>query len=319
MVHHLRPPHHDELAAVSALVLDAEIADEVPERTTLEGLLEDLSVPYFDLRYDARVVEGSDGSLIGWIWVWNPQAGPNEDRCYLFGAVHPARRRQGVGRCLLKWGIDRARERHRDRSSSVEHTIRTRCFDFQESARRLYEHAGMQEVRWFEDLMRPLVEPAHLPEPTGVRIDPWPESRDAELLEVRNAGFADHWGSTPVDAGTWHSMVRGVNSRPDLSFIATDIETEAAVGICLNEAYPQECVAAGRQEAWIGTLATLGSHRRRGIASSLIARSLDCFTDAGFTHALIGVDAESLTGAARLYRSLGFEVTMRSITWQLPS
>ena len=38
------------------------------------------------------------------------------------------------------------------------------------------------------------------------------------------------------------------------------------------------------------------------------------FVAAGLSHASIGVDGDSPTGAARLYRSLGFEPRQRSIT-----
>ena len=49
----------------------------------------------------------------------------------------------------------------------------------------------------------------------------------------------------------------------------------------------------------------------------MIAHSLHAFAAADLTHASIGVDSENPTGAARLYRSLGFERAQRSITHQL--
>jgi ribosomal protein S18 acetylase RimI-like enzyme len=48
----------------------------------------------------------------------------------------------------------------------------------------------------------------------------------------------------------------------------------------------------------------------------LIAHALHAFAEAGLTHASIEVDSENPTGAARLYRSLGFEPRQRTITFE---
>jgi len=49
----------------------------------------------------------------------------------------------------------------------------------------------------------------------------------------------------------------------------------------------------------------------------MIAWSLRAFADAGFSHAVLEVDADNPTGAARLYRNLGFEPHLRSITYEI--
>jgi ribosomal protein S18 acetylase RimI-like enzyme len=89
------------------------------------------------------------------------------------------------------------------------------------------------------------------------------------------------------------------------------------VGACLNHRYEADDAVHGRREGWIMSLSTLPQWRGRGIASALIERSLHTFAGAGLTHAAIGVDGDSPTGAARLYRSLGFEPLRRSITSQI--
>ena len=57
--------------------------------------------------------------------------------------------------------------------------------------------------------------------------------------------------------------------------------------------------------------------RGRGVASTLIAASLHAFAAEGLTHASIGVDSENQSGAARLYRALGFEPVRRTVTHQV--
>jgi mycothiol synthase len=83
------------------------------------------------------------------------------------------------------------------------------------------------------------------------------------------------------------------------------------------EAYPEDDERTGRREAWIENLGTVGPWRGRGLASGLLAWSMRAFAAAGFSHAMIAVDSDNPTGAARLYRSLGFECERRSVTHQL--
>lgn len=47
--------------------------------------------------------------------------------------------------------------------------------------------------------------------------------------------------------------------------------------------------------------------RRRGLARALLTRSLKMFQDMGMTEAALGVDTQNLSGALRLYESVGFQ------------
>ena len=85
----------------------------------------------------------------------------------------------------------------------------------------------------------------------------------------------------------------------------------------MNARYEADDEVTGRREGWIMTLGTLAEWRGRGVASALIIASLTAFADVGFTHGALGVDGDSPTGAGRLYRSLGFQVTGRSVLFQL--
>ena len=58
--------------------------------------------------------------------------------------------------------------------------------------------------------------------------------------------------------------------------------------------------------------------RRAGLAAALLLLSAaPAFAAEGLTHASIGVDSENPSGAARLYRALGFEPVRRNVTHQL--
>jgi mycothiol synthase len=249
--------------------------------------------------------------------VWNPPAEHRLDRAELHGGVAPEHRGSGVGRALLGWSVARARERLTGRVHALPRFIRVNAHDWLEDRQRLYRRAGFEPVRWGEELLRPLDETPAVSVPDGVSLLPWPDDRDDELRTVRNAAFADHWGATVVEADLWHDFVHGHGSRPDLSVIAVDDATGDVIGLCVNQAYPEDEAVTGRRDAWIANVATVQAARRGGIASAMIAWSLRAFAEAGFSHAMLEVDTDNPTGAARLYRDLGFEPHLRSITYEM--
>lgn len=317
----LRPLRADDLAEVCALTNRTEVHDGVARVVTVEELAEELDDDHVVLATDTRAVE-VDGRLAGYVYTYHLPSDVGEERCYLFGHVDPLQRGAGLGRELLTWGIERAREQLHSSGSAHPKWIRVSADVGVESAHRLYARLGFTPVRWFEDLLRPL---DHLPErgePDGVRIIAWPDDRDEEILRVKNAAFEDHWGSTPASPANWQQMTRGFGARLDLSFVALDAATGDVVAYCLCKRFPADDELLGRRDAWIDNLGTLRESggqawRGRGIASALIAHALHAFAAADLTHASIGVDSDSPTGAAALYRALGFEPVARSTTHQI--
>jgi mycothiol synthase len=312
----LQPARPDDIARLVALHRRSEAHDGVPRVIEEEEMRVDLDDVRVVLDTDVRLAF-VDGQLAGYVFAMHIPSDADFERCFVFGEVDPSWRGRGVGHALLTWGTERARQRLCSSGSAVRKYIRVDAYDYIESAHRLYPRLGFAPVRWFEELRRPLTD---LPAPTeidGVELRPWPADRDDECLQVKNSAFADHWGSTATPPDLWHHMVRGFGARPDLSFVAIERATDRIVATCLNHRYPADDEVTGRRDGWIESLGTLSEWRGRGLASALLIASLHSFAAADLTHASLGVDAESPTGAARLYRSLGFELQQRSITYQI--
>ena len=60
---------------------------------------------------------------------------------------------------------------------------------------------------------------------------------------------------------------------------------------------------------WIGILGVRRPWRRRGLGRALLLHAFHEFRARGFTEAGLGLDAASLTGATRLYESVGMHVS----------
>lgn len=311
----LRAMTPDDLPAVCALHNRSETHDGVPRVLTLEELAEELDDETVVFATDTRAAF-LDGELAGYAYTLHLPGEVKEHRCYVFGEVDPDARRRGVGTALMRWAIDRGSEQLRADEPDLPRYLRTDSYDYIVGAARLFEHMGLRPVRWFEELLRPLTDLPAIGNVEGVRVLPWDDDRFEEIRVVKNTAFLDHWGSTPISAEHWAQHTRGVGARQDLSFIALD-DDDRVVAYCFNARYPDDDEVLGRRDAWIDNLGTLPEWRGRGIASLLIAHSLAAFAADGLTHASIGVDSDSPTGAARLYRSLGFEPEQRSVTYQV--
>jgi ribosomal protein S18 acetylase RimI-like enzyme len=312
----LQPAHADDIARMCELLRRAEVHDGVPRLTETDDLREVMGANNVALPTDARLA-CVDGQLAGYVYTYYLPSDRRLERCYIFGTVDPAWRERGVGRTMLRWGIERATAQLRSSANDLPKYIRVDGYDSVESAHRLFARMGFTRVRWFDELLRPLDTVPDRQHVEGIEIVPWPAGRDEEARQMKNLAFDDHWGSTPTSAENWQSNVHGYGGRPDLSFVAIGQSTGRIVAVCVNHRYESYDEVIGRREGWIETLGTLPEWRGRGLASALIVQSLHAFVDAGLTHASIAVDSANPTGAARLYRALGFEPHHRSITHEI--
>lgn len=303
-----------DIDAIAELVRRWEAHWEVPMVTPRFEIEEVFGDPHLVAELDTRGAWVANRlRAVG--LVQHTPSGERLERAFLVGKVDPEMRGRGIGRRLLAWQIERAAERLRTCDPGLPWCIRTHEWEWIGEAHRLFARFGLRPVRWFEELMRPL---ERLPEPApppDISIVPWDAAPSEEIRNVSNAAFADHWGSTPRDASAWEHMVGGQGMRTDLSYLAVD--GDEVVGVCLNSHYPEDEAVTGRLDGWISHLGVIGSWRKRGVGEALIVRSLLAFRDAGFTHALLGVDADNPTGAAGLYRKLGFVPLHRSVTSEL--
>jgi mycothiol synthase len=312
----LRAATPDDRTAILAVVTAANEFDGLPIRVTLAEIEEELDDDEVSLADDVRVAVDPGGAVVGYAHTLHLPSDVGQERCYVFGDVHPAWRGRGVGTALLDWGKHRAEAQLRASGTSLPKYVRVDAYDYCEADHRLFRRLGFEPVRYFEELLRPLDDLPPLPEVPGLRIMPWPELRHAEVRALRNEAFADHWGSTPMSEHRWGQLLTAHGACVACSFVAVD-DDDRIVGFCWNARYPDDDALTGRRDGWIDILGVARDWRGRGVASALIVTSLHAFARAALTHASIGVDSESPTGAARLYRALGFELRQRSITHQI--
>lgn len=312
MATQLRSLDPDDAGEMHRILRASEVHDRIPQVTSLAEIEEIFSEPHFDPAGHGRLVL-RDGEPAGWGRLWHVPSGEGEERIYLEGTIHPGHRRRRAGDALFAWQVEAGTEALRATGADPGY-LRCHCYEWEDGAAALYRSHGFEPVRWNDELLRPLDDLPRPAPPEGVVVSPWDREREEEIRLVKNAAFADHWGSTPTDAATWAAWMDGHGIRHDLSFVA--LAGDQVIGMSLNEHFPADEGLTGRRDGWIGSLAVVREWRGQGVATALIAHSLEAFARAGLTHAALGVDSENPTGAAGLYRRLGFEEIARWVTYQ---
>lgn len=127
---------------------------------------------------------------------------------------------------------------------------------------------------------------------------------------MSNKSWADHWGSKPMDQASWRAQfAESASFRPSHSRVA--LVDGDIVGFVLVSEFDADTEQRGYRTGYIGRVGTVRRARGRYVASTLLASTLAGLATAGYRHAELDVDAESPTGAGRLYERLGFVTTGR--------
>ena len=152
-------------------------------------------------------------------------------------------------------------------------------------------------------------EPA-VPRPDGVEIRSYRAGEERAI----HAAMEEAWS-----VGGWHHQPRTFEAYakqtfdrpghdPSLCFVA--LAGEEVAGASLND------WKRNGDWGWIGTLGVRQAFRRRGIAEALLKRSFAEFFRRGELRVALGVDAESPTGATRLYERAGMRVLYEVIVYE---
>jgi ribosomal protein S18 acetylase RimI-like enzyme len=88
----------------------------------------------------------------------------------------------------------------------------------------------------------------------------------------------------------------------------------AALTLCQVETYAGDL--RPQPVGLVSSVGTIPEHRRRGLASWLVAEGLQRLRRAGARHASLYVDGLSSTRAFDAYRKLGFELAFVTEVWE---
>jgi mycothiol synthase len=310
----------DDAETVADLLNTCSVEQIGKPETDAAEIRSDWGQPMFHLETDTLVVFAPDGQLVGHAALWDEEP---HVRTFVAADVHSAHRGRGVGAALEAWAETRVRQSLPKTPPEARVVLVQEALSTNELARTFLTGRGYQPVRhsfrMTMDLDTPLPEP--MP-PDGIPIRPFVAGREMPaIVESIRETFRDHWGfvERPFDEDyqSWiHFMDSDPYCDPSLWFVAVDNGSENGqdeiVGTCFCHPWQAEDPDMG----WIYALGVRRSWRRRGLATALLRHSCGELHRNGKRRVGLGVDAQSLTGAIRLYERAGMRVERQYVTYE---
>jgi ribosomal protein S18 acetylase RimI-like enzyme len=218
------------------------------------------------------------------------------------GYVHPEHFGRGVGAFL----VDELEQKLATRGATL---VQNATLLADTRAQELLRARGYAEIRRFSHLRIELrVAPPEPEWPAGLTIGSF-EIADAERFHAAyEDAFADHWQHDPSPFEKWRTAnIERDDFTPELWTVVRDGDEIVAGTMCL----PERLGAA-----WVSRLFTRSGWRRRGIGDALLKDAFGKFWRSGKRTVGLGVDAQSDTGANRLYERAGMHVHSGTVVFE---
>ncbi|MDY6873942.1 MAG: GNAT family N-acetyltransferase, partial [Chloroflexota bacterium] len=255
------------------------------------------------------------GEIIGYIDVWDVSK-PHVTK-YTFGLMHPDAWDDQVFFDMLAWAEECGRSRIDLAPEGARVILNFGLNNRDTKRKKVMEAYGYDLVRHFYRMVIDMGHALPAPKlPENIRIAPI--RLDEELHDAVKAldeGFADHWGhvhhSLEESLRQWKHMIETSDDfDPTLWHLAKDGEEIAGVCRC------SEKVTEDPDMGWVNQLCVLRPWRRRGLGLALLHTAFNEFHRRGKQRVGLGVDANSLTNATRLYEKAGMRVVRQYDTYE---
>ncbi|MCJ7824377.1 MAG: GNAT family N-acetyltransferase [Anaerolineales bacterium] len=233
----------------------------------------------------------------------------------------PEWRRKGLGRVMLRFNERRLGEiaaeqiKNGTLGADVRRYFETYADDGETGKQALFHAEGYEAVRYGFDMGRPLSDPVEVtPLPEGIEVRPAQPEHTRAVWEAAEEAFLDHWNSVPGTETDYQRFLTDPTLDPSLWKVGW--EGDQVAGSVLNFVNAKENEEYNRKRGYTEGISVRRPWRKLGLATALITRSLKMFQEMGMTEAELAVDAQNLSGALRLYESVGFRQTKQSATYR---
>jgi mycothiol synthase len=263
--------------------------------------------PGFDPAEDIRLVFAPNGELAGYIEVWTTSKPPVHP--WIWGRVDPNYEGKGIGSWMLHWAEEHALRLLPDIPAELRFAPRIGIWHPAEKSKKLFEDFGYQYIRSNYHMLIEMDAPVPEPQfPIGITLRTFNPETDAEAVyRADTEAFRDHYGfvESPFEEGFkrfkhFHIEHEGFDSS--LWFIAMDGDEIAGVNLCRPHSFDDPDMG------WVGSLGVRRPWRKRGLGMALLRHSFNEFYCRGKRKIGLGVDAQNLTGALRLYENAGMHI-----------
>jgi mycothiol synthase len=302
-----RRPTLDDVEAIVELVNRSSVADTGLPLVSEEQVRAIWQLPIFDPATIGWIVAAPDRSLAGVVlhFALEPYT-----EVLGIGVVHPRHEGRGIGTWLLTCAEERAADYLALAPAGAPVTLQIQTWRANDRAAALLARHGYQLARVFQRMQIDF-DPDHpqgpVALPDGITIRTFVRGQDERRAwQAAEESFEDHWSHQEIPLETWTQVFIEAQEQfdPRLWWLALDGDDVAGVALC-------DPSAPGQPEyGWVATLGVRRPWRGRGIAGALLATAFAEFQRRGMRGVSLGVDAESPTGANRLYERAGMRAVL---------
>ncbi len=235
-------PDHD-IPTLAGLMAEIEIVDQAGNDPSPEAVQRQLSWRGHDPRQDRWLAEAG-GAAVGHAWLFAQSA----QRAVVYAAVHPQRRRQGLGRALLQQAIQRARK-----IGAAQIASETEANN--EAGNAFLQKMGFAPAGHTRFLRAPATLALPEPEwPQGFRARAMRGEEDLPLLaQASNRCYADLWGhmenTEPATVEFFQDLLQRypgyIQYEGAFLVFAPD---HSVIGLCPTRLGPENPPASGREK-----------------------------------------------------------------------
>jgi mycothiol synthase len=307
----------EDAAAVAHVVSTSYQSHGEDDTFTPELILRRWQNPDLDLAADSQVFFNSQGEMIACLILWYHR---NPTRPWLDWEMGIDDQWQSVLRVLIAWGEHRALQALALCQPEECFAPVTDCYA-ETPQQTFLESLGYRGIRYFYQMGVTFQEaptPQSLPEGFTLKTFDYPTELEA-LAVAQNEMWLDHYGyiSRPVTEAIemWKTIIENdPRFDPTMWYIATDNATGEIAGLVLCD--PE--YATNADQGFISIVGVRRAYRKKGLAQAMMSQAFAEFWRRGQKTVCLGVDAQSPTGATRLYERAGMSVLQRYIRLEKP-
>ncbi len=301
----IRRPTMEDVQATFNMLAACDMADHGMLTNTLQDLQDYWQAPDTNMETDVWLVSNQEGKIIGYADMGHRM------HVAIFSdlRVHPDYRNQGIENALIPLIEERARQHIAEAPAHARVTLNSWNAHNNKEQGLLFEQHGYSMIRQSWRMRIEMNEAPPVPElPEGITIRTFVPEQDARaVFEADDEAFQDHWGYLPDTFERWeYWTVKREGFDPSLWFLAVEGDQIAGIALCRYE----------DKNGWVDTLAVRRPWRKQGLGLALLHHAFGEFYRRGVRIVGLGVDAQNLTGATRLYRRAGMHVAVQHDTYQ---
>jgi mycothiol synthase len=269
--------------------------------------------PGFDPATDIISVRSADGALVAvaWFLIREPFVSS-----WTNAWVSPDHLGKGIGGAVVDWATSKAETQVERAPDGAQVTMSMGANSRNDRARRLAERRGYHIGRYFLEMEVDLdgdVETEPLPDGITLRTI----NTDEDVIDLSAAvteSFRDHFGFTEappeIRVERWRQWRTSEMWENELVWLAEHEGRIVAMNVCLRSN------GARTDQGYVATLGVVPDWRGKGLARILLTTSFAEYAKRGKSSVSLHVDADSITGATRLYTGVGMREVQREIDFE---